>query len=206
VSGLALHVVILAAGGSSRFGSPKQLIRYQGRSLLQRSLHVANEVAGSAVTVVLGAHAADITATLPTSGLTLIVNRDWQEGIASSIRTGIARLPGACDGALLLLADQPLVQPESLSRLAAQWRREPRTIVASRYGSAALNDVTGVPAVFPRWCFPDLLALRGDQGARALFHRYAEHVRRIELPEAAVDIDRPEDLLELQGPAGDAGT
>jgi molybdenum cofactor cytidylyltransferase len=205
MSGPSLHVVILAAGGSSRFGSPKQLIRYEGHSLLQRSLHVASEVAGPAVTVVLGAHAADIIATLPTSGLTLIVNRDWAEGIASSIRSGISRLPGACDGALLLLADQPLVQPEGLSRLAAQWRREPRTIVASRYGNAALSGVTGVPAVFPRWCFPDLLALRGDQGARALFHRYAEHVRRIELPEAAVDIDRPEDLLELQGPAGDSG-
>ena len=86
------------------------------------------------------------------------MNRDWQQGIASSIRAAVTRLPGACDGVLILLADQPLVGSHSLNRLAAAWRRQPRSIVASRYGA-----VTGVPAIFPRWCFSDLGALRGDR-------------------------------------------
>jgi molybdenum cofactor cytidylyltransferase len=93
---------------------------------------------------------------------------------------------------LLLLADQPLVGSHSLNRLAAAWRRQPRSIVASRYGA-----VTGVPAIFPRWCFGDLASLRGDQGARILLRRYADHVVRLANPEAAVDIDYPEDLLNL---------
>ena len=163
----------------------------------------ATELAGGAVTVVLGAYAAEIAAALPPGSASIIVNRDWQEGIASSIRTAVARLPGACDGVLVLLADQPLVGSHSLNRLAAAWRRQPRSIVASLYRS-----VIGVPAIFPRWCFSDLAALRGDQGARILLRRYADHVVRLAHPEAEVDIDYPEDLLELRStaaPAVDAG-
>jgi molybdenum cofactor cytidylyltransferase len=189
-----LHAVILAAGASRRFGSPKQLVRLDGQSLLQRAISHASELLGSAVTVVLGAHAAEVAETLPTGTAGVIINRDWQEGIASSIRIGVQRLPGACDGIMLILADQPLVGGETLRRLMAAWRRQPRQIVASRYGS-----VTGVPAIFPRWCFGDLTALRGDAGARIVIRRYSDHVVRLAHPEAAVDIDYPEDLLDLSG-------
>jgi molybdenum cofactor cytidylyltransferase len=192
-----LHAIVLAAGASSRFGSPKQLVRFHRQPLIQRVIAGATELAGAAVSVVLGAYAAEIAATLPPGSVSIIVNREWQEGIASSIRTAVARLPGACDGVLLLLADQPLVGSHSLNRLAAAWRRQPRSIIASRYGA-----VTGVPAIFPRWCFSDLTALRGDQGARILLRRYADHVVRLAHPEAEVDIDYPEDLLNL--PSSDA--
>jgi molybdenum cofactor cytidylyltransferase len=198
-----LHAIVLAAGASSRFGSPKQLVRFERQPLIQRVIAGATELAGSAVTVVLGAYAAEIASTLPPGSASIIVNRDWQQGIASSIRAAVARLPGACDGVLLLLADQPLVGSHSLNRLAAAWRRQPRSIVASRYGA-----VTGVPAIFPRWCFSDLGALRGDQGARVLLRRYADHVVRLAHPEAEVDIDYPEDLLELvsnKAPNADVG-
>jgi len=198
----ALHTIVLAAGASSRFGSPKQLIRFEGRPLIQRVIAGATELTGPAVSVVLGAYAAEIASTLPPGSASIIINRDWQEGIASSIRAAVARLPGACDGALLLLADQPLVGSHSLNRLAAAWRRQPRSIIASRYGA-----VTGVPAIFPRWCFADLATLRGDQGARILLRRYADHVVRMANPEAEVDIDYPEDLLALQSdepPGADA--
>jgi len=196
-----LHAIVLAAGASTRFGEPKQLVRFEGQPLLQHVIAGATELAGPAVSVVLGAHAAQISATLPSGGATLIVNRAWQEGIASSIRAGIARLPGACDGVLLLLADQPLVGGASLGRFVAVWRRQPRHIVASRYGAA-----TDLPAIFPRWCFADLLALRGDQGARILLRRYADRVVRLSNPDAAIDIDTPEDLLELHGDAAPAGS
>ena len=143
--------------------------------------------------MVLGAlRRAEIAETLPPGNAGILINRPWQEGIASSIRIAVQRLPGACDGVMLVLADHPLVGSETLSRLMTAWRRQPRQIVASRYGS-----VTGVPAIFPRWCFSDLTALRGDQGARIVLRRYADHVVRLAHPEAAVDIDYPEDLLDI---------
>jgi molybdenum cofactor cytidylyltransferase len=188
----ALHSIVLAAGASRRFGSPKQLVRFEGQLLVQRAIAAATELTGSAVSVVLGAHAAEITADLPPGSASVLINRGWQEGIGSSIRLAVSRLPGACDGVLLMLADQPMVGGHGLSRLAAAWRRQPRSIIASRYAS-----VTGVPAIFPRWCFNDLAALRGDQGAKVLIGRYADHVVRLAHPEAAVDIDYPDDLLEL---------
>lgn len=188
----ALHSIVLAAGASRRFGSPKQLVRFDGQLLLQRVIAAATELTGSAVSVVLGAHAAEIAANLPPGTASIVINRGWQEGIASSIRCAVSRLPGACDGALIMLGDQPMVGSHGLNRLAAAWRRQPRGIVASRYGS-----VTGVPAIFPRWCFNDLAGLRGDQGARVLIRRYSDYVVRLAHPEAEVDIDYPEDLLEL---------
>ena len=188
----ALHAIVLAAGASRRFGSPKQLARVDGQSLLQRAIAHATDSVGAGVSVVLGAHAAAIAETLPPGSASLLINRHWQEGIASSIRLGVQRLPGACDGVMLVLADQPLVASATLQRLITAWRRQPRQIVASHYAS-----VTGVPAIFPRWCFPDLTSLRGDQGARVVIRRYMQHVVRLVHPEAAVDIDYPEDLLEL---------
>jgi molybdenum cofactor cytidylyltransferase len=191
----ALHTVILAAGASRRFGSPKQLVRFEGQVLLQRVIAAATELTGAAVSVVLGANAAEIASNLPSGSASIIINRGWQEGIASSIRAGVNRLPGACAGVLIMLADQPLVGGNNLRRLAAAWQRQPNSLVASRYGAT-----TGVPAIFPRWCFPGLSDLRGDQGARMLIRRYADHVVRMSMPEAAVDIDYPEDLLELAQP------
>jgi molybdenum cofactor cytidylyltransferase len=190
--GSTLHTVVLAAGASTRFGSPKQLVRYNGQTLLQRVLGVANELSAAAVTVVLGANAAEIVATLPASRASVLINRDWREGIASSLRTAVRSLPGACDGLLVMLADQPLIATAALTRLISTWRRQPRQIVASRYSGA-----TGVPVIFPRWCFEQLAELRGDQGARALITRHSDHVVALALPEAAIDIDQPEDLLGL---------
>jgi molybdenum cofactor cytidylyltransferase len=185
-----LHAIVLAAGCSRRFGSPKQLVKLDGELLLHRAIASAGEVAGSAVTVVLGANAAEIAAVLPPVGLH--VNREWREGIGSSIRSAVRALPGACDGVLIVLADQPKVTAASLRRLVMAWHHQPRQIIASRYSA-----VTGVPAIFPRWCFEELSALRGDVGARAVIARHEDRVVPILVPEAEVDIDRPEDLLEL---------
>lgn len=188
----SLHALVLAAGASTRFGSPKQLVRVQGRPLLHRAVANATEIAGHAVLVVLGAHAADLAPLLRHSTASVIVNRDWSEGIASSIRAGVARLPPSCDGVLLLLADQAAVTTEDLKRLVGVWRRQPQCIVASRY-----DTVVGVPAIFPRADFEQLAALRGDRGARDLLRRAADRVIAIELASAAIDIDTPEDLLRL---------
>jgi molybdenum cofactor cytidylyltransferase len=187
-----LHAVVLAAGGSTRFGSPKQLVRVQGHALLHRAVANAVEIAGRGVTVVLGAHAAELASLLKHSSASIIVNREWAEGIGSSIRAAIARLPPSCEGVLVTLADQAAVTVDDLSRLISAWRSDPRCIVAARY-----DATIGVPAVFPRAYFSDLAALRGDRGARDLIRRHADRTIGIALANASIDIDTPEDLLRL---------
>jgi len=191
-TGEGLHAVVLAAGASTRFGSPKQLVRVAGRPLLHSAIAHAADVAGSAVSVVLGAHAAELTPLLTHSQALIVINRDWREGIASSIRTGVLRLPPSCNAVLLMLADQAAVTVEDLKRLVSAWRRQPDYIVAARYGMT-----TGVPAIFPRSVFADLAALRGDTGARALLQRNPDRVVRVPMASAAIDIDTPEDLLKI---------
>jgi molybdenum cofactor cytidylyltransferase len=190
--GEGLHAIVLAAGASSRFGSAKQLVRVGGRPLLHTAVARAADVAGTAVSVVLGARAAELTPLLTHSAASVVINRSWREGIASSIRAGVARLPPSCTAVLLLLVDQAAVTGEDLKRLVGAWRRQPEHIVAARYGTT-----TGVPAIFPRSSFSDLQALRGDMGARALLQRNPDRVVRVPMPSAALDIDTPEDLLKL---------
>ena len=188
----ALHAIVLAAGGSSRFGSPKQLVRVDGRPLLHAAVSKAVEVAGHAVSVVLGAHAADFAPLLRHSAASIVINRDWSEGLASSIRAGVSRLPGSCGGVMLVLADQAAVSAEDLRRLAASWRRQPDYIVAAQYGATL-----GAPAIFPASYFRDLMELRGDRGAQTLFKRNPDRVIRVPMDSASIDIDTPEDLLRL---------
>jgi molybdenum cofactor cytidylyltransferase len=192
MTSLAVHCIVLAAGGSTRFGSPKQLARVERKSLLQATIGHATDSLGPAVTVVLGAHAAEIVETLPPSSVGVLINRNWQEGIAGSIRAGLSSLPGACNGVMFALADQPLVGSQIFQRLIAAWRRLPRQIIASQFAST-----TGLPAIFPRWCFGDLSDLRGDQNAQVVIRRYSNHVVRLAHPEAQVDINYPEDLLDI---------
>lgn len=193
----SLHAIVLAAGASSRFGSAKQLVRIGDRPLLSLIAGRAAEVVGHALIVVLGAAAAEIAPLLKHSPGSVVINRDWREGLASSIRAGLARLPGSCAGVLLVLADQACVTAEDLRRLAGAWRRQPLCVAAAQYGATI-----GVPAIFPQHLFGELSALRGDSGARALIKRHADHLVKVPMPSAAFDLDTPDDLLELTSTAG----
>ena len=188
-----LYVIVLAAGASTRFGSAKQLVRIAGRPLLHRTVSRAVEVAGAAVIVVLGARADELAPLLTHSPASVIVNRDWREGIGSSIRAGVARLPPSCTGVMLVLADQAAVTAEDLQRLANAWRRQPEYVAAAVYAGTL-----GVPAIFPRTRFRDLTELRGDVGARMLLHRNPDRLVRVAMESAALDIDTPEDLLAVE--------
>lgn len=190
-----LYAIVLAAGASTRFGSPKQLVRLAGRPLLHTVVTRAAEVTGNALIVVLGSGADQLAPLLKHCAGTVVINRDWREGLASSIRAGVARLPCACTGALLLLADQAGVTTDDLRRLAGTWRKQPQRMAAALYAGTV-----GAPAIFPRSLFTELAALRGDAGARAVLRRGADTLARVPMPSAALDVDTPEDLLALEAP------
>jgi molybdenum cofactor cytidylyltransferase len=193
----ALHAALLAAGPSTRFGSPKQLAPRAGTPLVHEMAARAAAVAGQSVTVVIGANAGDVAQALRQSSASVVVNRDWQEGLASSIRTAVRTAPPRCDGLLLLLCDQAAVTTDDLKRLYVAWRRHPVLLAAALYGGAP-----GLPALFPRWAFGDLLELRGEQDGRLVLRRNVDQLVRVPMPNAGFDLDTPEDLLQFEQVAG----
>jgi molybdenum cofactor cytidylyltransferase len=189
MSAPTLGVIVLAAGASTRFGSAKQLATIAGVPMLQRVAERALAVVDQPVSVVLGAHAPTIAATLKHLPVSIVICQDWSEGMAASLRAGIGQLPGRCDAALLLLADQVAVTSTDLRRLVETWRGNPQAVVAAQY-----NEGCGVPAIFPRDQFPQLLALRGAYGARSILRQCTVTLLTVPMPNAALDIDTPADL------------
>ncbi|MGI9307818.1 MAG: nucleotidyltransferase family protein [Gammaproteobacteria bacterium] len=188
-----LVVMVLAAGGSERLGTPKQLLPINGTSLLQHALRECGGLVDSSLFVVIGAHAAQVAGELQDLDVELVHNANWQTGIASSVRAGLAALPETADGVLICLCDQPFVTRDELRALADLWSGDPNKIVASEYAGTI-----GVPAVFPSRLFPELAALKGDSGAKKVIDREVGKVS-VPLPAAAVDIDKPEDIMLLSG-------
>ena len=185
----ACAAIILAAGGSSRLGAPKQLLPYQGETLLARIVRITLDSKSHPVVVVLGAHAQECAAVISGQPVRLIHNPEWQEGIASSIRAGIASIEGEADAAVILLCDQPRISPSHITALG----KTGHPIAASSY-----DGVTGPPAYFEKRFFPDLLFLQGDEGAKALFARNADDVTTVPFPDGAVDVDTTADLHFLE--------
>jgi molybdenum cofactor cytidylyltransferase len=188
----SLHVLVLAAGASRRLGQPKQMVLLGGQPALHLTVSNAVAVAGHAVTVVIGAHARTLTHLLAHSPASVIVNRHWQEGLGASIRFGMSALPPACSAVMILLGDQVAVTAADLQRLNNAWKEQEETIAAATY-----QGHVGVPAIFPRLCFTELSELKGDRGARAILERYHYRLVRVPMPNAAVDLDTPEDLAAL---------
>ncbi|MBS1802056.1 MAG: nucleotidyltransferase family protein [Acidobacteria bacterium] len=191
----SVPAVIIAAGSSSRLGQPKQLLVFKGETLLQRAIRIAHEAGAAPIFVVLGAHHSQIESGLDPSAI-VVTNPEWQQGMATSIRAGIHALdikePQPA-GVLLLLCDQPAVTPDHLRRMLTAFQRDPVTAVASVYAGRR-----GIPALFPRNAFPDLLGLRGDHGARGLLADPERAVIEVPLENGELDIDRPEDLAHLR--------
>ena len=196
---MPVSCILLAAGASRRLGHPKQLVQLGGETLLERSLRLALEAGCERVFVVLGAHAGQVQSALAAGiaspdAVTLLVNAQWEQGIATSIRAGVEHLAqsSSSTGALLMACDQPFITDEHLRRLLNAFAaRAEQVIAASRYG-----DTLGIPAVFPRTRFSDLLALHGDQGARHLL-RGEPQLAAVACDDAAFDLDTPEDMARL---------
>jgi molybdenum cofactor cytidylyltransferase len=191
---MTVAVVVLAAGGSSRLGQPKQLLRHEGQSLVRRAAGMALAVSPS-VTVVLGARREDVARELDGLPVRCVDAPDWARGQGASLHAGVRSLPPDVDGALLMLCDQLRVDTAHLCSLVDTFERTRAPIVASAYAGTL-----GVPALFHRDLFSELEALPPTGGARGLIARDASRVVEVPLPGGEEDVDTVDDLARLSRP------
>jgi molybdenum cofactor cytidylyltransferase len=185
-----ISAIVLAAGEAARFGQPKQLVRVAGKTLLEHTLdHLRASRAGEIV-VVLGAFADEIKQQVHFGRERVIFNPDFASGMSTSLQAGVRAISG--DAALIALADQPFVRPETIDLLIADYERHTSpSIVIPTY-----NGAGGNPVIVDRSFFPEIMNLRGDVGCRAIFADHAQSIVKLPVDDRGVvmDIDRPEDL------------
>lgn len=190
-------IVILAAGSSSRLGRPKQLLKYKGNSLIRLTVAEAIKMAANNVIVVSGASRQQVEGELEGLAISLVYNPEWEEGMASSIRCGVAELlknfPDI-QNVILAVCDQPFVNAAQFESLLKEKIASGKDIVASAY-----KNTLGVPALFDRKYFQELLLLTGQQGAKKLLDTFSEDVSQVPFPEGNIDIDTIEDYESLDG-------
>lgn len=187
--------VLLAAGRSMRMGRPKQLLPWRGVPLVRHMAHIALATQLRELVVVTGAAAQAVHAALGDLPVRVVHNPAFEQGQSTSLRVGIQALPPGVDAAMVLLVDQPLLQPATIDALIAAWR-PPWQIVAPRYAGQR-----GHPVLFARALFDQLCALQGDRGARNLLERYAAQSLLVDVTDGGVvlDMDTPDVYRRLHG-------
>jgi len=184
--------VILAAGGSNRFGTTKQLLDWKGNPLVKHAAETALAGGLSPVVIVTGADQENVTLAVKGLPVECVHNPDWEQGQSSSVRTGIESLPPQVGGAMFLLADQPFTPPELIRRLVKEHTINRIPIICPKVNGKRAN-----PVLFDREIFPDLAKLTGDKGGRALFDSYKTRSVNWENDLIRKDIDTPEDYDKL---------
>lgn len=194
---MTVPAILLAAGASSRLGQPKQLVSVGTEVLLERAIRVAREAGANPILVVLGAQCAPICARIDFQNAIPVLNNAWQQGISTSIHAGLRELDDRAPDstcALLMTCDQPRLTAAHLRALIAAFQAQPaHAIAASSYAGAL-----GTPAIFPCELFPQLFALEGDKGARALITAASTQVVAVPFAGGEIDIDEPADLDQLR--------
>ncbi len=186
-------IVLLAAGGSSRMGFPKQLIEFQGKKLIQIVAERLLACRCFPTTVMLGGHSREILPYLQGYELDILENLDWQSGMATSIRCAVsfveAHYPDLTH-LMFALVDQPFVEAEHYYALVEAAEKGPDKVVAALYGGQP-----GAPVILPRKYFPMLMRLTGDQGARAVIRNLpADQLLTVDMPTAMIDWDALGDI------------
>ena len=191
-----IGTVILAAGSSSRLGRPKQLLEFGGMTLLG---HTVTEAANSntcSVVVVLGADGDLIANEIDGDIVSIVKNKNWEEGMASSIRLGLNTLlqnKPKIDAIIIMVCDQPFISTGILNDLMATHMKAGKSIVACNYGEAI-----GTPALFHKSLFKELMQLKGDVGAKKIIQQHRNDVATVLFPKGSIDIDTMEDYQSIQ--------
>jgi molybdenum cofactor cytidylyltransferase len=187
-------IIILAAGKSNRLGSPKQLLPYRGKSLLQHTVHQAIQT-GLPVAVVIGANIEIVKQELKGFDVDVVENKKWNDGISASLSCGLEvseKLIKHIDGIIFMVGDQPFVSTLLLDDLLKTQRETGLPIIASDYG-----DTLGTPVLFHKIFFEELMNLHGDTGAKKLIEKYKNLRTTVSFPKGKIDIDTKEDYEAL---------
>jgi molybdenum cofactor cytidylyltransferase len=189
-----ISILILAAGSSSRLGQPKQLVTFEGKTLIERITQTALSVSEQ-ILVVLGANSNLIKPKLEvfSTQINIIENPNWQAGMGTSISLGVEYLAPKSDGIIILLTDQPLISQVLLQKMVQTFAEKNYPIVACDYGNQL-----GVPILFDKCFFQELKNLQGEQGAKSFLKKYSDKITSIEFKDGFFDIDTPEDLQKLK--------
>lgn len=189
-------IIILAAGASTRMGQPKQLLLYQGRSLLRHTVESAIASVCKPIIVVLGANAEQIRSEVNQPSIQIVENPQWNLGMSSSMRSGILALANysdSIDAAVIAVCDQPFISADIINGLVSAYDSTKKPIVASQYA-----ETLGVPALFSRQFFSELAELNESIGAKHLIKKYRDRVLAFPFPQGKIDIDTPQEYEQLQ--------
>lgn len=186
-----LAAVILSGGASSRMGSPKALLAYQGRPFLEHLLKITIHPEIGARRVVLGADAESIAKAIPLKANEMIINSQWEKGQLSSIQAAVRKLPAGTEGMLLLLIDHPLISSLLVGELIAQFHKSKKPIVLPVY-----EGRRGHPVIFSASLYPELLRAPAETGARAVVWAHADEVEEVPTNEegCVLNLNNPETL------------
>jgi molybdenum cofactor cytidylyltransferase len=184
--------IILAAGGSSRFGQPKQLLDFHGNPFVRAIAEKAVSAGLNPVIVVTGSNENEVKQAVDGCQVQVVENPEWVKGQSTSIRAGLSGLPSKCGGAVFLLSDQPQVTVEVLRSLVGYHSRELPAVLAPY-----VNHMRANPVIFDRNTFDDLLNLKADQGGRAIFSKFSPAYMEWADDRLLMDVDTPEDYHNL---------
>ncbi|MBN3890600.1 MAG: nucleotidyltransferase family protein [Nostoc sp. JL31] len=190
-----IAIMILAAGASTRMGTPKQLLLYQGRSFLKCITEIAIASVCQPVVVVLGANAEQIHPQIKQLPVRVVKNSDWACGMSTSIKSGIEllnNLPQKIEAVVITLCDQPFVSPQIINQLVDTYYSTKKPIIACEYG-----NTLGVPALFSQTFFSELATLKETSGAKKVINNNLNEVFSIPFPLGDIDIDTPKDYEQL---------
>lgn len=186
------NAIILAAGGSTRLGRPKQLLRRNDETLVHRALRLALATQPSRTLVICGGNAEDVRAAISDLSVEIVFNPDWQEGLASSLRLAAAALAGDESAVLIVGCDQPALERDHLRQLLERAMRSSSGCAASLHG-----DAPGIPVVVAASLLRGADVLQGDRGLRGLLHALpADSLYLLEASELEFDLDTPGDVEE----------
>ena len=190
-------MIILAAGASTRMGTPKQLLSYQGFSLLRKTIKTALASVCQPIVVVLGAYGQQIKAEVDLSDVWTVENPDWHLGMGSTITQGMLFILSSfqmIDAVVISVCDQPFLSTHIINNLVASYHSTGKPIIACQYA-----DTLGVPVLFHHRFFRELTLMKETGGAKQLIKTYKNEVFSIPFASGAIDMDTPQDYQKLLG-------